>query len=331
MSSADQGVSAISEVLDTSLCADQELLDGRETFVRVLVTKTLVTLRAAAPDAAAAVDQACGDVALCLASSALRPALSGQAYLAFSPTHRVKNRIWQAIAVLAPHVRASSPAATLLLDKIMEALRGDERKSVRYYAEVAMFELLAADRTLIKSHLLPLLTEYNAHLHLASSGMLVANFLIRLSASGQPLPREGGRRAAAGALALDPSDEASRDAVQVLAEALLPWVSHHSHHVRVLAALAVRAHARGSSPFSTSDSSGVSTGVASGGASGGASPRAGLLSKAALTFMASNEEVAALHARLEAMFFQDLDLPKLSDHTAIFSPVVGAGEAFGEQ
>ena len=44
---------------------------------------------------------------------------------------------------------------------------------MRYYAEVAMFELLAADQTLIASHLLPLLSEFNAHLHLASSGALL--------------------------------------------------------------------------------------------------------------------------------------------------------------
>ena len=46
--------------------------------------------------------------------------------------------------MLSPFVTGG--AAPLLLGKILEALRGDERKSVRYYAEVAMFELLAAGK-----------------------------------------------------------------------------------------------------------------------------------------------------------------------------------------
>jgi hypothetical protein len=112
---------------------------------------------------------------------------------------------------------------------------------------------------------------------------------------------------AARALVPANGEGASRAAVAALVEALLPWACHHSHHVRSLAALAIRshmaAHPSAAAPFPA----------------------------AVLGFMEANEEVAALHARLEALFFADLDLATLSDHRRVLAPAVGAGDAMGEQ
>jgi hypothetical protein len=63
--------------------------------------------------------------------------------------------------------------------------------------------------------------------------------------------------------------------------ALLPWVSHHTHHVRALASLALKEYHSAGGVY--------------------AAPDERLLSQAALAFMEQNEDVAKLHEHLHKL------------------------------
>jgi hypothetical protein len=96
------------------------LLEGRETFVRILVLLTLTHVHsdAAAPTRGdgtegvgrAVVDEIMVRITEELARASEQPDLKTVTYLPFSPTHRLKIRLWQAMAILSPLLpRASAP------------------------------------------------------------------------------------------------------------------------------------------------------------------------------------------------------------------------------
>ena len=96
----------------------------------------------------------------------------------------------------------------------IKQLLGDERKSVRYIMEITAASLICSRALLIKSMLLPVLEMYDMATEVASSYMIVANYVMRWNLGG------GGEGLAC------------VHAMRMLAKALLPWVSHHSHLIR---------------------------------------------------------------------------------------------------
>jgi len=226
-----------------------------------------------------------------------------------SLTHRLKNRLWQAIAILAPFLPTNQISTKRnarieeLVTDVFAALRNDERKSVRNYIEIAAFQLLHGDVTRIRTHLLPLLSEFDLDIPVAASALLLSNFLLRSTTPAAAVAAvcgDGGHEGAGGG---------GGGVMAELGVALLPWFSHHTHHVRALASLALKHYSKKSK----------------GGGDGG-------LTNAALLFMEKNSDVARLHAHLENMFFSGLDVRRMCSAVTVLRPVVApAGEAHGER
>ena len=265
----------------------------------------------------------------------------GTVYMPLSWPHRVKNRLWQAVVIVVGLLRSSpetgadpqlqlrrySDRLGVLVADVFQALQVDERKSVRAYMEAAAYRLIRDDVALIRRHLFAMLADFDLPTPVAASSLLLANFLFRtnFAPAGHPAPdaareAEKSRQTAGGTQGKAADEGDTRSAMRDLAEALLPWFSHHTHHVRALASLALKyysAHAPRQA---------VGT--------GSAPPTPGLLTAAALAFMTRNEEVSKMHAHLEHLFFHGdaLDLPTMCDLVRVMAPVASApGEAHGER
>ena len=325
------------------------LLEGKETFVRVLVTFMLVRVhhdccgrdlqerREAAAGAGAGTEgvhvAAVEEVMLRVMEELLALSRSGElnssSYLPYSLIHRRKNRLWQAAAIVAGLLpgrcrgAASDVAARLeaVVVGVFEQLRKDERRSVRHYVESVAFRLVRGDARRVREHVGALLHEFDCAVPVAASAMLLANFVLRYhhgtlcdGVREDGMARGQGRGTGDG-------EQAMGEALEGLAVAVLPWFSHHTHHVRALASLALKVY------HSCSDA--VAGCVASGGKPEGAER---VLTEAAVKFMRENEEVAKLHSHLEGLFFSGLDLETLCDHATVLAPVAGvAVDAAGEQ
>jgi hypothetical protein len=320
------------------------LLEGRETFVRVLVTLTLVLIRRDCPlpvyggemegggwgqeskGGKGGVEREIVDEALVriveeMLQMLRREPLDTSVYLPHTLTHRIKNRLWQAIAIITPLLPrrrqqqqqhgAEDGGSTgkggqeereerieAVVGSIFAALRKDERKSVRHYLEIAAFEMLRGDAGRMLSHLSALLRDFDLEIPVAASALLITNFLFRFHLpAGEACRGKGGGHGDGGGEVVA--------ALEELAKELLPWFSHHTHHVRALASLALKHY------------------CAHSGRGGDRSRQGGggeLLTEAALAFMTTNDDVARLHAHLEDLFFSSLDLTSICSHAKVLLP-----------
>ena len=349
-SRGQQGAVSEQEARDDLECDRLNLLlEGRETYVRILVLLTLThvhsdALASTREDGAevvgrAVVDEVMVRIAEELVQASEHPDLKTVTYLPFSATHRIKIRLWQAVAIIsallppAPAPAPDTPPAggstpkgdalqarmETLVAAIFRAMREDERKSVRFYLEIAAFQLVQRHAARIRAHLFALLADFDLQIPVAASGLLISNFLFRSRLPVAP-PAPAGPEGAEGASPEETAareggsgagdmGEAEAEAMRELAVAVLPWFSHHTHHVRSLASLALKYYCA-HEPASRGRASGA------GGGGGGE-----LLTAAALTFMSCNEEVARLHAHLEKLFFSSLDYRSLCTHSQVFVSV----------
>uniref|UniRef100_A0A7S4NSF4 Uncharacterized protein n=1 Tax=Guillardia theta TaxID=55529 RepID=A0A7S4NSF4_GUITH len=240
------------------------------------------------------------------------PELDVASYLPFSAPHRLKCRLWQAVTVLVPLLTPAEAERTAGM--LVECLRKDERKSVRYYMELSMFCCMCRQPSLLATLLLPLLREFNADVPLASSLMIISNFAIRsyIDTAAVRGGAEGAEREEVESSLLLLRGEEIEETIVELVRHLLPWCSHHTHHIRVLACLALKRFRSSTSAVSL---------------------RKGeeLLAEATMLFMQENEETSRMLSHIDRLFFSQLDVSVLASHDTVFTPVIGDGEALGEK
>jgi len=114
---------------------------------------------------------------------------------------------------------------------------------------------------------------------------------------------------------------AGEESIRRLMQCLLPWVSHHSHLIRVLASLAIRHY----DDLVITDPDGDSD------RHNHNHLAEKMLCKASIDFMTRNSEVVNLHMHLHKVFFEGVAWGDMNDHDKVFRPVVSNGEVWGER